>query len=725
MKLSICCFAAAMLSAAGGAMAQTDAAVPARKVAVVDHAFGLTLPDPYRWMEGQKNPEFLAWLTAQGEATRASLDALPTLDRWRSTLRQASAVGVRNQQPVRFGDRVFFVRSSGSQSGVLMVREADGREHTVLDPSTHDDASGKASITTFSPSPDGTRVAVNIDHGGNELSRITVLDTASGEPTGDNVGVVWGEVEARWLPDGSGFTYTQMNPTPPAGDPMQGMRARLHVLGQAASGDALLLAAGDGEGANAAFAMGANEFLEINAGASSPWAMAAAFGAQRERRVCVAPRAQALVTGAAWRCLAAFSDEVLGQALHENTLYALSVHGHPNGRLLAIDLAQPNASLRTAREVMGEQAQGVIEAMAAARDGLYVKRMTDNRDSVERIDYATGKATPVPLPYRGGAQWFSAQPDTDGLVYTLQSWDRPRVTYAYRGGKTIDLGLGETSPVPHDGIVVEETEVTSADGTRVPLTVLHREGIARDGGNRTLVYGYGGYGLSIQPSFRPDVLAWVNAGNVAAIAHVRGGGERGDAWHRAGKGPLKHKGVEDFVACADALVAAGYSRAENVALNAGSMGGLIVGGAVARFPQHMGAAVIQVGMLNPVRLLQGVNGASQIAEVGDPRTEAGMKALAAMDPYQHIRDHVAYPAVLMSVGLNDGRVPTWETGKFAARLRAARSNGRPVWIRTDALAGHGTESMDAEALESADIFAFLDAQLPGRGKGSAVPQPSP
>jgi prolyl oligopeptidase len=156
---------------------------------------------------------------------------------------------------------------------------------------------------------------------------------------------------------------------------------------------------------------------------------------------------------------------------------------------------------------------------------------------------------------------------------------------------------------------------------------------------------------------------------------------------------------------------------DNVALSAASMGGILIGGAITRFPRHMGAAVIQVGMLNPIRLLESPNGANQIAEVGDPRTEAGMKALAAMDPYQHIRAGTAYPAVLLSVGLNDSRVSTWESGKFAAGLRVARSNRRPVWIRTDAAAGHGADSMDAEALEYADIYAFLDDQLPGRSHG--------
>ena len=706
------------LGLASTSAAASDAPPPARTVNVVDHPFGLTLPDPYRWMEGQKNPEFQAWLKAQGQATRKQLDAAPTLASWRTTLKQASAAGVLNRQQMRVGDTVFFLRSSGKQSGVLMARRGNDAERVLLDPGRLNDASGTASITTFNPSPDGHRIAVNIDRNGSEISRIVVLDTATGKSIGEPIGPVWGEFEALWLPDGSGFTYTQMNAKPAGGDPMQSMRVRLHTLGQPAASDPLLLSAS--EGASASFAVGADQFPVIDPGADSPWVLALAVNARPERRLCVTPRVKALQAGTPWRCLVDFADQVQGHALHGDTLYVASMQGHPNGRLLAIDLTGAAPSLARAREVMPSAADSVITDLAAARDALYVKRMRNGRDQIMRIDYASGEASTLTLPFTGSAQLFNAQPHTDGLIYTLQSWDSPRVAYAYRNGKTVDLKLGESTTVPHADIVAEETEAVSRDGTRVPLTILYKKGLARDGNNRSLVFAYGGYGMAIQPLFRPDTIAWINAGNVAAIAHIRGGGEKGDAWHRAGQGPLKYKGVEDFVACADALVKAGYSRVENVALMSPSAGGLVVGGAVTQFPQHMGAAVIQVGMLNPVRLLEQVNGANQIGEVGDPRTAAGMKALAAMDPYQHVRKGTAYPAVLLSVGLNDGRVATWETGKFAARLRASRSNDRPVWIRTDAEAGHGADSMDAAAAESADIYAFLDAQLPGRGEAKAL-----
>jgi prolyl oligopeptidase len=263
-------------------------------------------------------------------------------------------------------------------------------------------------------------------------------------------------------------------------------------------------------------------------------------------------------------------------------------------------------------------------------------------------------------------------------------------------------------------VEVTETEMTSKDGTRVPLTILHRKDAKLDGSHRAIVYGYGSYGLTVQPSFKPARMEWVKQGNIFAYAHVRGGGEKGEAWHQAGKGANKHKGVEDFVAAVDRLRELGYSRPERTALLSGSAGGLLVGGAVTAYPRKFGAAIILVPVLNPVRLMHAPNGANQIGEMGDPRKASDFPAILAMDPYQQVKPHTAYPAMLLLVGLNDGRVVPWQTGKFVARVRASNTSGRPVWIRTDADGGHGIQSsLGAEAAQLADIFAFLDAELPG------------
>lgn len=705
--------------------ASTDTPPPARKADVVEHLFGTTLHDPYRWMEGEHNTEFQQWLAAQGDYTRAKLDALPTLKTWQQALQKTNTTTVIHRAQRYVDGRLFFIRQTAQDSGTLMVREADGHEHVLLDPAAQGGAGSHASITLFTLSPDGSKVAVNVDHGGNEVTRLEVLDTKSGKPTGDAVEPVWGEFGADWLPDGSGFAYTQMAPPDQRtqGDPIQDMRLRLHRLGAPAAQDPLLLRAGTGEGSSASFPIASNRFPVVDFEPGSRWALASASGAQPELRYCVAPQSEAVKPGANWRCIADFDDKVHAAAIHGDTLYLISTREHSNGQLLALDLSQPNASLKDAHPILPLQDDELIvglsltdtQTVAPARDALYVKVSKNGIDDIRRIDYRTGKVQAVAMPVSGAASLFHADAGEDGFLLELRGWTTPPRSWRYDTASQSMQGLGqdEASPADYGMIEATETELISEDGTHVPLTILHRKDAALDGSHRAILFGYGNYGLTIAPSFKPVRLEWVKRGNIFAYAHVRGGGEKGEAWHQAGKGANKHKSVEDFVAGVQRLSELGYSRPQRTALLSGSAGGLLIGGAVVRYPERFGAAIFLVSVLNPVRLLQAHNGANQIGELGDPRKASDFPSILAMDPYQNIRPHTAYPATMLAVGLNDSRVATWETGKFAARLRAADTSGRPVWIRTDANGGHGIQAtLGAEAAEYADIFAFLDAQLP-------------
>ena len=709
------------------ALAQDDAPPTARTADVVDHVFGVTLHDPYRWMEGEHNTEFRQWLAAQGQYTRARLDALPTLKTWQQTLQKTSGASVVHRGQRVAGGRLFFIRQTAQGSGTLMVREADGSERVLLDPGSDKSDGGHASITLFVPSPDGRKVAVDVDHGGSEVTRMEVLDVASGKPTGDAVEPVWGEFGAQWLPDGSGFTYTQMAPPDQrtGGDPLQDMRARLHRLGTPAAQDPVLLRAGTGEGANPSFPIAANRFPVIAFPAGSRWALGSASGAQPEQSVCVTTQAEAVKPGAHWRCIAGLDDKVQSAAIHGDTLYLVSSGARSNGQVLSLDLSKPQATFRDARPVLPLHGDEIVVGVslydtmqvAPARDALYVKVSTDGFDGIRRVDYRTGKVEAVPMPLAGAASLFHADNREDGFLLELRGWTTPPKSWRYDPADHAlhSLGQDETSPADYSMIEATETELVSADGTHVPLTVLHRKDAALDGSHRAILFAYGSYGLSILPSFKPVRLEWVKHGNVFAYAHVRGGGEKGEAWHLAGKGPNKHKGVEDFVAGVARLSELGYSRPQRTALISGSAGGLLIGGAVTGYPDKFGAAVFLVSVLNPVRLLQAPNGANQLGEFGDPRKASDFPWILRNDPYQQIKPHTAYPAMMLDVGLNDSRVAPWETGKFAARMRTADTSGRPVWIRTDANGGHGIQhSLGAEAAEFADIYAFLDAQLPAR-----------
>ena len=688
-----------------------DAPPLSRTVDVSDHPFGIDLPDPYRWMENDHNEEFNAWLSAEGSYARAQLDAAPQLAQWHTRLKAVSEGTRITRLQQRAAGRIFFVRQDNGKGGVLMVRDAGGRERVLLDPQTVAAGKGHANITQFTPSPNGKLVAVNVDSGGTEVTAIEILNADNGKRLPDTIEHVWGEFAASWQADSAGFAYTQMSPPKEGADPIMNMHARYHRLGKDVGKDPVLLTHETVPG----IALTEAEFPQPDLSQDSDFAFVSAGAARKEFRLCAARKTDVIknLSRANWNCLADYSDMVTAFGVHGNTLYLLSNKDAPNGRVLAVDLAVKHPSLASAQVVVAESEQSVLTNLVIARDGLYFSGMHDGMNTFARLTWGARKAEPLSLPFDGAGPILSSEPKADGVLVALQSWTRPNTAFAYDAAKGVfaDLNLGTTSPGSYGDIEALETVATSADGTAIPLSIVHRKDVKLDGNNLTLLMGYGGYGISMQPKFDPIVLEWVKSGHVYAVAHVRGGGEKGDAWYLGGKSANKHKGVEDFVACAQTLVKLGYTSPERTAAYGGSAGGVLVGGAITYAPSQFGAAVVHAGILNPTRLMTMPNGVNQIPEMGDPREAAGLRALADMDPYEHVRTGTAYPAVMLAVGINDSRVAPWNSGKFGARLQAATASGKPVWFRTNGDAGHFTDSLDDTASEKADIYTFLEMQL--------------
>jgi prolyl oligopeptidase len=465
-------------------------------------------------------------------------------------------------------------------------------------------------------------------------------------------------------------------------------------------------------GADDPLKIAASDFPFVEQSLGTNWTGLGIGGARASFRLCVAPGPEAKTGHARWRCLVQYEDNIQNALLYGDTLYVLQAAGAPNRRVLALDLRDPAASIATAKVVVPERPDVVLTDFSVARDALYLKSMRHGLDHVERMDYKTNTLAPVDLPIDGTVYLIRTDPREQGAILSIEGWTVPRRVYRYEptGSKLMDTGLGARDVVSYPDLVSEETEATSADGTKVPMSLVYKKGLAHDGHALALVEGYGGYGISSQPYFRSAKLEWPEAGNVWAICHVRGGGENGDAWRIAGAGPNKQRGVEDFIGCAKELARRGLSTPQRTAGFGGSMGGILTGGAYTTAPSAWGAMVVQSGMFSATRLLASKNGANQIAEMGDPRTPEGMRQLQAMDPYLHVVDGTQYPPLLLIVGLVDQRVPPWNSGKFGARVAAA-SPATPVWYRTDGEFGHFATNLNDNALEMADIYAFLDTEL--------------
>jgi len=679
----------------------------ARTVDVVEDLYGIKVPDAYRWMEGNDNPEFSSWLRAQGAYTETYLAGIPGRDKIFRRVRELglSTSGVFGMQIA--GGRAFYLAlGPGEQLRKLVVRRPDGKETVLVDPAAKSVGSTHASVNSFSPSPDGRLVAYDLSTGGSELSAIHVIDADSGVELPDTVERIWGEFPASWFPQGEGFFYTQMAPASDA-DPLLNMQVRMHRLGQPVSSDVLVLA---GDRAPA-MRCAPEEFPTITAIPGTGWLIASAGGAHSNSRFAVVSTTKLDRSGSAktaWVPVATYDDDVEGAAIHGDRLYLLTYKGASNRRIVSVPLAEPK--LASARVEIAEDQNATIVGIAQARDALYVQQMIAGRARLLRTAWGSHSASPLPLPREGWIDVLATDPLGDGAWFDLKTWTVPDTYYEYRPStkKVEPTGIATTTAADFSGIASEEVEATSFDGTHVPLSILHRRDLALDRSHPTILIGYGAYGISETPFFVPWWLAWLERGGVIADAHVRGGGEKGDRWHVDGSHEHKMNGIRDFIACADYLVEKDFTTPSLLFAEGGSAGGVLIGRVITERPDRFAAAHIAVGMVNPLRLLAAENGANQMVEFGNPESEAGFRSTHEVDPYAHVAPHTAYPAVIFTIGLNDRRVAPWMTGKMAARLQASTSSGKPVLVRIDPDAGHGVGSTRDQAYaQTADVWSFL------------------
>ncbi len=684
---------------------------------VTDTYHGVEIVDPYRWLEDLKSSETQAWIKAQAEHADRTLQALPGRQAIFDRLQAPVAVDTVLRNSQRRGERWFYLRRApGQDDFVLAMRERPGApERVLVDPATAFKDGKRWSINGFVASPDGRRVAYLVSEGGKEDPDTRVYDVIAGRDTGLRIARTWG---ADWLPDGSGFFSLRLPRLAPGAAATQGrvnLRTHLHRLGaQDPEADRALL----GAGVDPAVPMTPIDYAEITAPPGTDLLIARIFrGVDAHAAYYVAPLSSLSEPKIPWRRLAGQDDRVARIAIRGDDLYLLTAQDAPRYRILRTSLATPDPA--TAQTVVA-QGEGVLKALVAARDALYVQRMEGGLSQLSRVSYEDGKVTAITIPEGTSASLLgpSIQTRDDGAFYTLAAFTDPPTWWRYNPQRrtSVDLKLAPPSAVDRSHIQATTAKARSHDGVEVPLVILHRRGIALDGSHPTVLYGYGAYGIAIlDPAGWPErtlIDRWIDNGFVMVVAGVRGGGEYGEQWHQAGKQATKPNTWKDFIAAAEYLVEAGYTRPQRLAGIGGSAGGILLGNAIFERPDLFGAAVIQVGWINPLRIETTTNGAGNIPEFGSVATHAGFEALRAMDAYQRFRDGTAYPAVLLTHGINDPRVEPWFSAKAAARLQAASSSGKPVLLRIDYDAGHGQGTGRAQQnAEDADTIAFLKQQL--------------
>lgn len=687
---------ALMLLAAAAALPRT----PKKPVAHVYQ--GVRVVDDYEWLENEKDPKVSRWSDAQNAAARAFLDRIPGREALQKRIDKLIRSSSENYfQLDQRGGTLFAGKFDPKKQQPFLVAlpDADHPEQAraVVDPNLLD-PSGHTAIDFWSVSHDGSKVAVSLSKNGSEAGDLHLFDVQSGKEIDAviprvNNGTAGGSV--AWNADGTGFWYTRY---PREGEQKPAdmgfyQQVWFHKLGEAAD----------------KYELGKDlpriAEIQLESSQDGKWVLASVKNGD-------GGEAEFFVRGeAGWTQVSRFEDQAVRGVLGlDGAAYLLSRAGAPKGKILRLPLATPQLSLAV---VVVPEGEGAIQHFLPTAEKLYV------------VDLLGGPSRVRAFPLQGGAPAAVDTPEVSAVgelarlsggevLLDVVSYLSPPAFYRLKpsGGAPARTKLAVNSIADFSDCEVVRDFAVSKDGTKVPVNVIRKKGTRLDGKNPTLLYGYGGYGISETPSFSASRRAWIDAGGVYATANIRGGGEYGDDWHKAGNLTHKQNVFDDFYAAAQFLREKKYADKDHLVIVGGSNGGLLMG---AELTQHRGAfkaVVSMVGIYDMLKVENTPNGAFNVTEFGTVKDASQFKALYAYSPYHHVKDGASYPATLLMTGANDPRVDPWHSRKMVARLQAANRGGGPILLRTSKASGHGVGSaLDEIIAQRVDLFGFLFATL--------------
>jgi prolyl oligopeptidase len=748
MRLALASAAAVLLAAAVGAPLAW-AFDPAPPEALVDLTteshFGRRLNDPYRWLEDTTAPEVVAWFRAQNDYARRILDALPGRAALHARLAELNGSDPHVRDVQMAGDELAYLKRAPTDTTYkLYVREGvEGSERLVVDPAQYNHGDQGAAIEYYNISPNGKRLAVGVAVGGNEDATLHVIDVATRQPIGAPIPRARGANPA-WRYDGEVLFYTQQRERAagePASGQFRGSRAFMRTFApSAAPVDVALF----GRGVNPAVAIDPDDTPTVHVSPVSPYVIGVvSHGVQDEFTLYVAPLTQLRGAATPWRKLATSEQGITDFDLRGEWIYLLTHEDAPRYQVVRWSLRDPRPYSLANAEIVVPASERVLRSVSVAKDALYVHETDAGSSALQRLEYnvklkrvaarpARGKPRAKPrtapaalpkvagiargselkLPFRGSVEELVTDPLRAGALVRLAGWTEAPGYYSVDGktGVTTRTELQPRNGADWSGIVTTELTVKSHDGVDVPLTIIGPKNVARDGTAPLLLDAYGAYGVSEMPVFWPSLAAWLERGGIYAVAHVRGGGELGDDWHRGGFKSTKSNSWRDVIAAAQWLIAERWTSPTRLALIGSSAGGLTVSNAMVERPDLFAAMVSQSGFHDTLRSETGASGPANVPEFGSAATESGLVDLLAMSSYARVKDGIAYPAALLTIGFRDARVDPWDPGKMAARLQAVSTalgeRGNPVLLRVDFGGGHGAGTARTTD-ETTDVFAFL------------------
>jgi prolyl oligopeptidase len=683
---------------------------------VVDIYHGQAVPDPYRWLEDLDSEQTRAWIEAQNHLTFNYLQQIPARQRIRERLTQLWNYE-KYSQPFKEGGRYFYFKNDGLQNqSVLYTQESlEAEARVLLDPNTFsEDGTVALAGIAISRARDsgaehaGRYLAYGLSRSGSDWQEWKVRDIETGEDLPDHLR--WVKFSgASWTLDGQGFFYSRYDEPAPGSEYESAnyfQKLYYHRLGTSQSEDVLVYHRPDQK--EWGFAGGVTEdgnYLIISVWRGTDPKNLIFYKDLRDPQSPVV------------ELIREFEAEYSFVGNDGSRFWLLTDCQAPRRRLVAIDLEQPDQ----VQEVIPE-AEETLQGVSLINNQFVAFYLKDAHTQIKTFALDGTYLGEIPLPGLGSASGFGGKRYDTETFYTFTSFTTPPTIYRYdftSGTST----LFRQPQVDFDPQAYEVQQVfyTSKDGTRIPMFLVHRRGLARTGDHPTLLYGYGGFGISLTPSFSVGLVAWLEMGGVYAQPNLRGGGEYGEEWHQAGTKLNKQKVFDDFIAAAEWLIAHGYTNPAKLAISGGSNGGLLVGACLVQRPELFAAALPAVGVFDMLRFHKFTIGWAWISEYGSPENPEEFKALYAYSPLHNLKPGTAYPATLITTADHDDRVVPAHSFKFAAALQAAQGGSQPILIRIDTKAGHGAGKPTSKLIEeAADRWAFLVQVLgiPWDGTGS-------
>jgi prolyl oligopeptidase len=672
-----------------------------RKADVVDTIHGVAIHDPYRWLEDEKAQEVQAWMKVQDDYTRGELAKLPERDSLAARLKELfyyDAVGA----PIHYNGRYFYSRKHANKEKTIVYwkQGEKGAEQVLFDPNTWSD-DGSKSLHGWSISHDGRHVAYNVSEHNSDETVMHVIDVATGKDLPDVIpGTKY--AAASWTPDTKGFYYTWV---PPVGGNITVAERpgfaelRFHALGSDPAKDPVIREA----------THDAETFLGGGISRDGHWLLVSIQHGWNSSDIYFK---DARVKDQAWQTLVSGVPANFNVEAWRDRFYVHTNDGAPRYRVYKVD---PKHSSRDAWREIVPQSEATLESASIVGEKLVLTYLRDASSKLEIHDLEGKHVRDVALPGIGTTGGISGHPDEDTGYFGFTSFTEPQIIYktSIKTGK-VEEWTRIKLPIDVSSMVTEQVFFPSKDGTKISMFIIHRKDAKKDGTNATILYGYGGFNVSMTPGFAGSRVVWLEHGGVYAIPNLRGGGEYGEDWHKAGMLLNKQNVFDDYIAAAEYLEKEGWTSKDHLAISGGSNGGLLVGAAMTQRPELYRAVICAVPLLDMLRYHLFGSGKTWVPEYGSVEDGKQFEAIYKYSPYRLAIDagQHAYPAVLFDSADHDDRVDPLHARKLAAAIQAVQTADRPVWLRIERNSGHGGADMVKSQVDrAADQFAFLLQQL--------------